>query len=53
MHAPMRDSEDCGRNRLSSGLGVGPRWSVGVHLAKNNATGIFNVGDDPEAMEWH
>ena len=32
---------------------VGPRWSVGVHLAKNNATGISNVGDDPEAMQWH
>jgi hypothetical protein len=32
---------------------VGPCWSVGVHLAKNNATSISNVGDDPNAMEWH
>jgi hypothetical protein len=32
---------------------VGPRWSVGVHLAKNNATGISSVGDDPEVMQWH
>lgn len=32
---------------------VGPHWSIGVHLAKNNATAISNVGDDPDAMEWH
>ena len=32
---------------------VGPRWSVGVHLARNNATAVSDVGDDPHAMAWH
>jgi hypothetical protein len=32
---------------------VGPRWSVGVHLANGNATAISNVGEDPDAIGWH
>jgi hypothetical protein len=32
---------------------VGPRWSVGLHLARNNTTNISNVGDDVNAMRWH
>jgi hypothetical protein len=32
---------------------VGPRWSVSLHLARGDVSGISNVGDDPDAMEWH
>jgi hypothetical protein len=32
---------------------VGPRCSVGVHLAETNATAVSAVGDDTDALVWH
>jgi hypothetical protein len=32
---------------------VGPRWSVGIHLARDNGTGISNVGDNVNDLQWH